>query len=540
MKEINERKRVVCFVIAASVLLLLFSGCAGDKELKKDQFFEKWKLMAQKSRGKSPAARARAIEMPPERELKEGETPHAEKSLPTDMVNFKMRNTDVKMVIRALARAANQNILVKSDIQGRISVDFNRVPWNEAFLSILNSQALTYEWDGNIIRIMNLKDMKDNLELKSLQVRKREKLPLLTMIIPVNFADTEKLCENVAEFLTKDAKGNPRGSVKVSEHTNSLIIQATRTDLKKIVDMVKKIDRPTTQILIEANIVETTKSTARSLGVQWGGMYANTWNGNNYFITPGGSGGAVGTNPAVSGGYSPAYGSAGISGHGYGVNFPASTSAISAAGGVGSLGLMFGKIGGSILDMQLNALQNAGKLNILSSPSISTLDNQMAFTENGSKVPYVSVDKDGNRQVKFEDVVLRLEITPHVIDGVNIKMKINVKKDEVDDTRNVQGNPYIYRKQTDTTLIVKDGETIVISGLTKKKSQDKGSGVPGLKDIPVLGWMFKGEDTSDQMEEVLIFITPHLLARGAASDVTASEKTGKDERGARIKVKGSR
>jgi len=119
-------------------------------------------------------------------------------------------------------------------------------------------------------------------------------------------------------------------------------------------------------------------------------------------------------------------GSPGISGQGFGVNFPAAMSAT----GAGSLGLMFGTIGGNILDMQLNALQKDGKLNILSSPSITTLDNQTAFTQNGAKVPYVSVDKDGNREVKFEDVVLRLEITPHVIDGENMKMVINVKKDE--------------------------------------------------------------------------------------------------------------
>ena len=189
---------------------------------------------------------------------------------------------------------------------------------------------------------------------------------------------------------------------------------------------------------------------------------------------------------------------------------------MSSASGAGSLGLMFGKIGGSILDLQLNALQQDGKLNILSSPSITTLDNQAAYTENGERVPYTAVDKDGNREVKFEDVVLRLEITPHVIDGVNLKMKINVKKDEVNPARNVQGNPGIFKKETDTTLIVKDGETIVISGLTKQKNQDTVSGIPGMKDVPVLGWLFKGNYKSQDMEEVLIFITPHILKSDAS------------------------
>ncbi|MEA1935338.1 MAG: type IV pilus secretin PilQ [Thermodesulfobacteriota bacterium] len=517
MKVFNKRKKVVSFVVAVVAGMLLF-GCAGTKEVKKDPFFEKWKIMARESRGSSPTARTRSIEIPSETGLKKGEIPSEEKSLPTDKVTLKMHSTDVKIVIRALARAADQNILIKSEVHGRVSVDFKAVPWDQAFLSILRSQMLTYVWEGNIIRIATVEDLENDLKLRSVQEKKKEKEPLMTMVVPVDFADPEKLGKNLEGFLTKDEKGKTYGSINVTEHTNSLIIHAARDDLKKIAGMIEKIDKPTPQVLIEANIVETTKDTARTLGVQWGGMYANTVNNNQYFITPGGTGGTVGTNPATSGGYSPTYGTAGISGQGYGVNFPASASAMSAAGGMGSLGLMFGTIGGSILDVQLNALQNDGRLNILSSPSITTLDNQTAFTENGAKVPYVSVDKDGNREVKFEDVVLRLEITPHVIDGENMKMKINVKKDEVDDTRNVQGNPYIFRKQTDTTLIVRDGETIVISGLTKQKKQNKNSGIPGLKNIPVLGWLFKGKYDSEDMEEVLIFITPYILKAGTAGE----------------------
>jgi type IV pilus assembly protein PilQ len=172
---------------------------------------------------------------------------------------------------------------------------------------------------------------------------------------------------------------------------------------------------------------------------------------------------------------------------------------------------MFGLIGGNILDIQLSALQKDGKLNILSSPSITTMDNQKAFTENGEKVPFVTTDKDGNREVKFEDAVLRLEITPHVIDESYLSMKILVKKDEVDTSRTVDGNPFIIKKQTETQLIVQDGETIVISGLTKQRGMDSESGVPWLKDVPVLGWIFKGQGKSESMEDVLIFITPKIL-----------------------------
>jgi type IV pilus assembly protein PilQ len=527
LKVMNMQNTMIRLVVIVAVGML-FAGCAGTKTTKKDPFFEKWKLMAQESKGNSPAAKVRRIKIPPEPGYKLDDIPMEERSLPTDNVNFKMRNVDVKMVLQALARAANENILVKSEVQGRVSVDFKNVPWDQAFHSILSSQALTYVWQGNIIRIATVEDLEKELQLKLIQEKKKEKAPLLSMVVPIDFADPRKLGENLSGFLTKDDKGNPYGSMKVSDHTNSLIIQATREDLRKIIPMIEKIDKPIPQILIQANIIETTKDTARSLGVQWGGMYSNTVNNNQFFVTPGGTGGTVGTNPVSAGGYSPTYGPSGVSGHGYGVNFPASAASISAAGGAGSLGLMFGKIGGSILDLQLSALQNDGKLNILSSPSITTLDNQTAFTENGEKVPYVSIDKDGNREVKFEDVVLKLEITPHVIDGKNLKMKINVKKDEVNPARNVQGNPGIFKKETDTTLIVKDGETIVISGLTKQKKQDSNSGIPGFKDVPVLGWLFKGDYKAEDMEEVLVFITPHILKTAPAEEEAAASEEKKE------------
>ena len=171
------------------------------------------------------------------------------------------------------------------------------------------------------------------------------------------------------------------------------------------------------------------------------------------------------------------------------------------------------------------------KLNILSSPSITTLDNQKAFTENGQRVPYVTVQTIAGSTTptyttNFIDVVMRLEITPHVIDGKNLKMTIFVQKDDIDTTReDILGDPYIIKKQTQTVLIVKDGETIVISGLTKKTKLASGNGVPWLEDIPILGWAFKSDSKSDEKDEVLIFITPHILQ---ASNNQTSHGAGKN------------
>jgi len=150
-------------------------------------------------------------------------------------------------------------------------------------------------------------------------------------------------------------------------------------------------------------------------------------------------------------------------------------------------------------------------------------------------VPFVTQQVSGGQvtqTTQFEDVVLRLEITPHVIDGKNLKMTILVKKDEVDLSRKSSlGDPYIIKKQTQTTLIVNDGETIVISGLTKQKKSETDSGWPWLKDVPVLGWLFKAENKTDSMEEVLIFITPHILQVADSRPNAASVEEDKGLKG---------
>jgi type IV pilus assembly protein PilQ len=372
--------------------------------------------------------------------------------------------------------------------------------------------------DGDIIRVVTMDDLDQGLKLAAFQDKRKAQAlegskvsPLVTMVVSIDYADAESLKDNLQEFLTKDKDGKvTRGSVKVDKNSNSIIVQAIRDDLTRMIPLVEKLDKPTPQINIKANIVETTKDTARNLGIQWGGAYNRAIDGRNLYITPGGSGGSTTSTP-MAGSYTPTSGTAGLSGQGFATSFPA---AAIAATNPASLGLMFGTIGGNILEMQLNALQQDNKLNILSSPSITTLDNQKAYTSNGERVPYVTQETSGGtttNTVKFEEAVLKLEITPHVIDGKSLKMKILVQKDEVDTSRNVQGNPFIIKKQTETNLIVEDGETIVISGLSKQTTSGAESGVPWLKDIPGFGWLFKGDAKKEAMQEVLIFITPRIL-----------------------------
>jgi type IV pilus assembly protein PilQ len=527
-----------CSAISANIVRLILSiffltllgGCSGDlNNTKKDPIFEKWSTLAENSQGNSPAARPKAIDLSgiSAKQVSSALAGTAVKQLPDKKINLTMRQAELKSVLRALARSVDLNIIVKNDVKGDINVDFRGVPWNQAFTGLLNTYSLSYVWEGDILRVMTNEDMDQDIKQK---VSRRDSLwvePLLPpVLVNIDYADADKLAKTLQDFLTKDKDGKPRGSVNRDEHSNSLVISAIREDLTKMLPIIEKIDKPTPQILIKANIVETTKSVARDLGVMWGGKY----NSGDYTAMSGGTrlNSTADINPIAGG-------PVGIGGTGFASNFQAANLTSAAAG---SLALLFGTIGSNILEVQLQALQKESKLNILSSPSITTLDNQLAFTENGQRVPFVTLTQSAGQAptqtVTFENAVLRLEITPHVIDGKNLKMKILVKKDELDFTRaaSMLGNPIILKKQTETSLIIKDGDTIVISGLTKQAKTDSETGWPWLKEIPVLGWLFKADGKSDAMEEVLIFITPHIL-QVASSNVnqTSGNKSADEQNG---------
>lgn len=561
----TPRRACVWWVLVLGLGLML-AACAKKKE--NDHFMEEWQAKADESSGKTYSPVQRKVEFS-QLQIKPDAKPGDLKpvrSLPVTRVSLNFYNTDLQAVLRSMARIANQNIVLSASLQapenqGKFKVNLNvsETPWDQAFNAILNANGLSYDWDGEIIRVMTLEDMKQQNAMKKALEEKMaqgEKLktvePVVTVKVQVNYADVIDMEKTLKGYLAsanqpgtappaaapgaaaaaaltpgaaEDLAGKIRGTVVADKHSNSIIIQATREHAELLVKLVEKLDEPRLQVHLKAFIVEATRQTLMDIGVQWGGVFRSgvDANGNRLYITPGANNNPVidsttgqvtgpPTNPQI-GTQTPIFGR-GPSGNGYTVNFPAAlTPNATGFGGQGAaVNFLWGMLGNNLLQTQLTALAQEGKVNILSEPSLTTLDNMVAFTENGKTIPFVSTSQNGTN-VQFIDAVLRLEMTPHVIDGDNLRLHILIKNDDVvtDQTQWVQGNPPINKKQTDTTLIVHDGETIIISGLAKHTKSNSNSGVPGFKDVPGLGYLFKEVNKSTSKDDLLVFITPTVL-----------------------------
>ena len=460
------------------MMVAWISSCSPKKDLKdvKDPFYERWRVKAEESKGHSAVEAPAVDEAPFEiagKEKIEAPKPEVERTLPTRKISLKMNSIEVSVLLRALAKAANQNIILNEKVSGKININIHQAPWDQVFSGILRTHNLSYDWEGGIIRIMTADDLEADIKRKA---RKKDLAMIqspVTRIVSVKFMVADKLKSNLEKFVSIDKSGNQTGSILVDEHSNSLIVQAIKKDMDNILAIIKRLDRPTPQVLIEAYIVEANKDVARELGVQWGGIYAGK-SGDKRAIVTGKQGGAIDTVPV-----NPDLANLDVT-SGSVVNLPA-------AGLSGfnpmTLGLVYTRIGEYLLSAQLSALQDQGKLHILSSPSITTLDNQNAYIESGADVPYQSVE-DGEVKVEYKKAVLRLDVTPHVIDANTLKMIIKVNKDEPDFSRTVLGNPTIITKKAETTVIQNDGQTIVIGGLSKESSSRNKTGTPFLEDIP--------------------------------------------------------
>jgi type IV pilus assembly protein PilQ len=321
---------------------------------------------------------------------------------------------------------------------------------------------------------------------------------LVTRIVPANYAAAKDLRPNLEKLLSR------RGTIIIDARTNTMIITDTQASLDAVLALIEKLDRPTPQVMIEARIVESSRTFLRELGIQLGLAHSQITDKtfpNRIDVR----GGVPGTN---TGGLTPPTPPA---------NFLLDLPAAVGLGSGGAIGFSLASIGGSVLDAQLSALESSGRGKIISSPKIATLDNTEAQIQSGRKIPVATVSAEGTR-TEFVDANITLKVTPHVTPNEFIGMKITATKNEADFTQQVNGIPTITTREANTDMLVKDGDTVVIGGLYRRNIQSNRSGVPGLSNIPVLGWLFRKESQRDDSDELLIFLTPRIIRQDDATD----------------------
>jgi type IV pilus assembly protein PilQ len=396
-------------------------------------------------------------------------------------VTLEFADAEVRKIFQLLSEVSNKNFVLGDDVSGTISIKLVNVPWDQALDIILDTKGLDKREDGNIIIIKGKGKFKSQAEeeqdIKKVQLRSE---PQFTEYFPINYSTVDTMKAQADSVLTSNI-----GKSYADARTNTLIITSVKSDIERVRDLLKKLDVPEKQVMIEARIVEASSTFTRSLGVNWGLHYRD------------GTGSFLGINQLHS-------------------NFGGVASTVPTAVGTngqagGSMGISFGTLTSNIqLDLRLNAAASAGLIKIVSTPKVATLNNKTAKITQGQQVPYTSSTSD-KVETKFVEAALALEVTPHINANGTIVMKIDAKNDSVGQVPAGATAPSINKKQATTEMLLRDGETTVIGGIYVDSDNDSEDGVPYLMDIPFLGKLFKSSNKTKVKTELLIFITPRIL-----------------------------
>lgn len=406
-------------------------------------------------------------------------------------ISLDFQDADIIPIFRLLTDISGFNIVVNPEVKGKLTMKLINVPWDQALDLILKTFSLDKRVDGNIIRIAPMtafeKEDKDKTAAKKAE---QEAEPLETRVLPISYADV-----SVVETTIKGSKIlTSRGSLSVDKRTSSMVIKDVVSVFPQVEQLLATLDKPTPQVMIEARIVEVSSSEASDLGIQWG-----------FSLN------AKDTLSSFSG--YPTLGTGSSTGSNYLVDFPGS-----AGKGAGS-GFSFGILNPAKtfgLDLQLSALEKMGKGRIVSTPRILTTDNTEAMISQGTSEPYPQIDStSGKVTTAFKDVAIVTKVTPHITPSGSINMVLAVTKEDILGWTDISGSkvPRTTKSEGHTTTLVQDGETIVIGGVFKTIESNTTAGVPLLKNIPLLGELFKSRSKTIDTSELLIFITPRISAQ---------------------------
>ncbi|MEJ2401388.1 MAG: type IV pilus secretin PilQ [Xanthomonadales bacterium] len=432
-----------------------------------------------------------------------------EKTYEGAKVTFNFQDIPVRSVLQLIADVSDLNIVVADSVQGNLTLRLTNVPWDQALDIVMDARNLDMRKNGNVLWIGPTAEIAAReQQLLQAQMDRRILEPLQTVLIPVSYAKAEDLAalitESTSSVETEYGLLSERGSVTVDSRTNTLLVTDTAEKILEIRDLVAELDYAVQQVQIESRIVIASSDFAHELGVRFGVTALHL--GSNIGVIAADGFAADTVNPAINPRDDglldiPSYPSR------YQVNLPASDQNAS------TLGLSF-LTGDVILDLELSALESEGEGEVISTPRVITANQAEAFIQQGVEIPYENSTSSGATAVQFKEAVLELRVTPLITPDNRVQMDLNVKQDtvgEIYQTARGGSVPSIDTRELETTVLVANGDTVVLGGIFQDEVSSREEKVPWLGDVPGVGALFRRRANDSQKRELLIFVTPSIV-----------------------------
>ena len=429
-----------------------------------------------------------------------------------EKLSLNFQDIEVRNVLQLIADFTSLNLVASDTVSGNITLRLQNVPWDQALDLILKTKGLDKRKVGNVMLVAPADEIaaREKLELEaSKQVL--ELAPIRSEFIQVNYAKAKDLAA-----LMESNNGNgvlsTRGSVIVDERTNTLLVNDTAGKIDEVRRMLLRLDIPVKQVLIESRVVVANKNLGKDLGVKWGGL------GHRHD--------KVARDPATGEIVSRrfgVFGSGDLTGVGSHVDAMDGDELVSTnpddlvvdlgvnKTGASSLALGYFSNTTGLLELELSALESDGKADIIATPKVLTADQQTARIASGTEIPYQEASSSGATSVSFKEAVLSLEVTPQITPDGRIIMELQVNQDTVGKLFGPDQIPSIDTNEIKTSVLVDDGETVVLGGVFRNQSVESTVKTPFFGDLPVVGRLFKNTSRTDEKQELLVFITPKIV-----------------------------
>ena len=439
-----------------------------------------------------------------------------------ERLTLNFQDIETRSLLQLLSDASGLNIVVNDTVGGSVTLRLQNVPWDQALDIILRLKGLDKRRQDNVIIVAPAEELAAR-EKASLSARNdmEQLAPLRTEYLQINYAKASDIAALVQSTSGKTGAGrnsmlSARGSVTVDDRTNTLLLQDTAESITNVRQLVATLDIPVRQVLIEARIVVVNEDFSRDLGVR-AGVTALRSNGTSGLLSTTGT--AAGSDTILSSALKNVQGNGtpypvsvptgGAASDRYNVNLPVASPA-------GSLALMV--LGSDyIVDLELSAAQSEGRGEVISSPRIITANQKEAVISQGTEIPYQQSASSGAATIQFKEALLSLRVTPLITPDNRLILDLNVKKDSVGKVIVTSGGvnvPAIDTSSLSTSVLVGDGQTVVLGGILTTERRESEKKVPGLGDVPVLGHLFKSNSKVNNKGELLIFVTPKILREG--------------------------